>query len=441
MISVILEFIEWLLGWPRILYTVIAGIIFTVAFRFIQVRYFVRSWRSIFSPAKKTVSKGDMSPFQAFVNTLSTNLGNGSIVGAAVAVFTGGPGAALWVLIIGMVLMSVRFAEVYASTLYGEHAPKDTVLGGPMLYLKDVIGGKYLSWLYALFCLFFGLIVGNAMQTHSISWSITTTWGVDSLIIALGLAVFICYIVFGGAKRIIAVSDKIVPIKVLVFFGSALAVIGYHGSGLPKALQLIFSSAFSPMAFAGGFFGFSVMQAIRSGMNLSITATESGLGTAAILFGYTGSKDPMKSALMGMVSTFVSSIVCFLVALCVVISGVWDSGLTSAALTIASFYTVFGQWGGWIVSFLSISFGVGVLVSYAYITRAAWFCLTGGKYEKLFAMLYCAAAFAGAVVNVHVVWKAVEIINALLLVINLFGLLWLMPRLTRAVRKSMKESV
>ena len=180
------------------------------------------------------------------------------------------------------------------------------------------------------------------------------------------------------------------------------------------------------------------MQALREGLNLSITATESGLGTAAILFGYTGSKDPMKSGLMGMVSTFISSIVCFLVALCIVVSGVWDSGLTSAALTIASFNTVFGQWGGWIVSFLSISFGMGVLVAYAYISRAAWFSLTNGKYEKLFALFYCVASFIGAVVNVHVVWYAVRIILALLLVINLFGLLWLLPPITREVRRYMK---
>ncbi len=438
--SSLMELIEWLLGWPLILYAIGISVLFTIAFQFVQVRYFIRSWRSIFfPPAKATRAKGEMTPLQAFINTLSTNLGNGSIIGAAVAVFTGGPGAALWVLLVGPALMAIRFAEVFASTLYGANAPKDTALGGPMLYLKDVIGGNVLSLLYAAVCLIYGLIVGNAMQTHSISWSIGTTWGVDAFIIAICVTVFICYVVFGGAQRIIAVSDRIVPVKVAVFFGAAFIIIFYHSGALYAALRLICSSAFNPTAVAGGLIGFSVMQAIREGMNLSLTATESGLGTAAILFGYTGSKDPVQSGLMGMVSTFVSSIVCFLVALCIVISGVWDSGLTSAALTISAFNTVFGIWGGWIVSFLSISFGIGVLVSYVYITRAAWFSLTGGKYEKLFALFYCSAAFAGAVVDVRVVWMAVKIMNGLLLVINLFGLLWLMPRLAREARRRMKE--
>jgi AGCS family alanine or glycine:cation symporter len=181
--------------------------------------------------------------------------------------------------------------------------------------------------------------------------------------------------------------------------------------------------------------GFTVMQAMAAGLNLSITATESGLGTAAILFGYTGSKDPVRSGLMGMMSTLISSFVCFIVALCIVISGVWNSGLQSAALTIAAFNTVFGMWGGWIVSFLSISFGIGVLVSFAYVTRAAWLALTNGRSELVFAVLYCLASFLGALVNVHMVWKAIQIINGLLLSINLFGLLWLAPYLTREFRK------
>ena len=434
-----METTEWLLSWPLILYAIGISILFTIVFRFVQIRYFFQAWRAILVPVKKkTQAKGEMTPLQAFINTLSTNLGNGSVVGSAVAVYTGGPGAALWVVVVSFILMATRFVEVFASTIYGAKASKDTVLGGPMLYLNDVIGGKFLSMFYALICFIYGLVVGNAMQTHSISWSVNTTWGVDSLLIAIVLTTFMCYVVFGGAKRIIAISDRIVPVKVLVFFGSAFVVIGYHSGALFPALRLIWTSAFNPTAIAGGVIGFSVMQAISSGMNLSITATESGLGTAAILFGYTGSKDPMRSALMGMVSTFVSSIVCFLVALCVVISGVWDSGLTSSALTIAAFNTVFGQWGGWIVSFLSISFGVGVLVSYAYITRAAWFSLTNGKYEKLFALFYCSAAFAGAVINVKLLWKAVEISNGLLLAINMFGLLWLMPKLARQAHTFMK---
>lgn len=438
--SLIWSAVDWLLGAPLIMYAVGIGIICTFAFGFIQFRRFFRAWRVILVPEKKVVKAGDMTPFQAFINTLSTNLGNGSIVGAATAVVSGGPGAGIWVLLVGVFMMAIRFAEVFASTWYGARAPKDTTLGGPMLYLKEVPGGAVLSILYGLGCLFFGLIVGNAMQTHSISLSIATTWGANAYIIAVCITAFILYVLFGGAERIIAVSDRIVPVKVLVFFGAAIILIGYHGGALFSALQIMLQGAFRPQAMVGGIVGFTLMQAIQSGMNLSVTATESGLGTAAILFGYTGATDALKSGMMGMISTFVSSLVCFLVALCIVISGVWDSGLQSSALTISAFNTVFGQWGGWLVSFLAISFGSGVVVSFAYITRAAWFSVTRGRYEHMFVFLYCAAAFMGAVVNTDLMWGAVALINGTLLTINLTGLLLLMPRLAKYVRESEKKA-
>ena len=199
LLTIFFNLVEWLLGWPLILYVIGISILFTVALRFVQVRYFFASWRAIFPSAKKEEVKGEMTPFQAFVNTLSTNLGNGSVMGAAVAVFLGGPGAALWVVLVGFVLMAIRFAEVFASTWYGARAAKDRVLGGPMLYLEEAIGGKFLSMLYAFLCLIFGFVVGNAMQTHSISFSIATTWGINAFASATVITAFIFYVVFGGA--------------------------------------------------------------------------------------------------------------------------------------------------------------------------------------------------------------------------------------------------
>ena len=141
---------------------------------------------------------------------------------------------------------------------------------------------------------------------------------------------------------------------------------------------------------------------------------------------------------MGMISTFVSTCVCFIVVLCIMVSGMWDSGLTSTALTVAAFNTVFGNFGGWIVSFLSISFGMGVLVTFAYIVRAAWLVLSQGRFEYVFAVLYCTAAFVGALVDVHLVWAAIAMINGAMLVINLFGVAYLLPVIRSSMRAKTK---
>jgi len=419
---------DYVSGLPLLIFVATGAFIYTIALRGIQFRYFVRGWKETLSGGGAEKS-GDMTPLQAFINTLGASIGNGAIAGVATAVYGGGPGSLLWLLIFGFIMMAIRFAEVYVSTLYGErYAGTHSTLGGPMLYLQEVPAGPYLAWLYAIACVFFGLIVGNAVQTNSISLAVTSTLGLSEWPIAVVLLAFVGYLVCGGAARIVAIADMVVPIKVIVFFASALYIIAYHITKLPDALLLIAQSAFSTQAIAGAAFGITVLQAMRYGLTRSVMATESGLGTIAILFGFTGSIQPMRSALMGMIGTFVSTLVCFLVGLCIVISGVWTSGLTSTALTIAAYKTVFGAAGGALVSFLAMTFGAGVLVAYAYITRAAFLYITHGRYESVFMVLYCAAAFLGAVIQAHTIFAAGDIFLAVLLALNIFGLLMLLPR-------------
>lgn len=428
---------SWLSGLPLLVYVITIGIICTVAFRMVQFRLFIQAWKVTLAPAKQE-SHDTMTPFQAFINTLSASIGNGSIAGVATAVYSGGPGSAFWIVVFGFIMMAVRFAEVYTSTWYSIHKQSATTsgLGGPMLYLKDVIGGDYLAGIYAVACTVFGLTVGNAMQANSIALAMYTTWKIPYLVVALCMFFFVAYILYGGDKRIIAASDTIVPLKVFLFFSSALIILCYHYAAIPHAFYLIVHSAFSSSALTGAAYGISVMAALRYGLNRSILATESGLGTIAILFGFNKQDgvDPLRSALMGMIGTFISTIVCFLVVLCIVVSDVWSTGLMSTALTIAAFNTVFGVYGGWLVSFLSVSFGIGVLVAYAYITRASFLYLTGGRYMGLFIILYCLAAFCGAITTPTLMFAASDIPLAILLYINLFGLLYLLPQMSKAVR-------
>lgn len=430
------------LSWPLIISVLGVGVVCTIACKFVQLRYFFSSWKFALFPDKTetTTSKSaDMSPLQAFMNALSSNLGNGSIGGVAVAIYAGGPGAAVWIVLIGLLLMAVRFAEVYLSARGSGKASSAMGLGGPMLYLQEVVCGKYLAYAYAASTLLFGFLGGCAVQTNTIQLSMQQALGITSSTVlyasAVIMSLFVLYIVSGGAKRIVKVSTAIVPIKVVVFFISALIVLCYHYAALIPAIRFMIIAAFSPQSFVGGVLGFTIQQAMRSGMLKVIFATESGLGTAPILFGGAASKAPVKDGIMSMLSTFISTLVCFSVALMIVASGMWDSGLTSTALTVATFNTVFGTFGGAVVTFLSASFGIGVLVAYAYITRAAWLYVTGGRWPIGFVVLYCLSAFGGAVMRVGLLWNLVDIISAAMLVINLFGLMYLLPSITKGLRQ------
>lgn len=431
----IFQKIDWFLGAPLTIYVIIISIITTLSLQGIQFKKFFNAWNATFAAEKTTSDAGHvMSPIQAFINTLSANLGNGSFAGMATAVYMGGPGTALWAVIIGLLLMAVRFAEVYISTLYGKDA-KSAELGGPMLYLQDIPFGKYLAYLYGIFLFLFAVCVGNAIQANSICNAMQATWHFSPYTVTLVLFIFVLYIIMGGAARIIKASDAIVPIKVLLFFSTSFAIIIYHYQELPAALSLIWVNAFQVTTIAGGALGYSMQQAMRYGIDRSIMATESGLGTAAVLFGFTGSNDPLKNGLMAMLSTFISTLVCFLVALCIIVSGVFNSGLEGITLTMKAYESLFGVWGGPIANFLSISFGMGVLVTFAYIARAAWLFITGGRWIYIADILYCLATATGALVAVSSIWYFASVVNAALLIINLFAILWLLPKISASINQ------
>lgn len=417
-----------LINWPLFIYVIGISILCTVVFGFIQIRYLVYACKQVLFPSKAEKTSGDMTPVQAFMNALSASLGNGAIAGVAVAIHFGGPGAVLWILIFGFLLAAVRFAEAYLSMYFTvDLATNSSKLGGPMIYLRQVTGGKALAYVYAVLCFFFGLIGGNSIQANSIQLSLNTTFGLAPIVSAFLLFAFILYILFGGAARIVKVSDQIVPVKVILFFSATLILLAYHYQSLGSALMLICQSAFSPLALAGGVLGFTVQQAFRYGMTSATFATEAGLGTAGILFGSTGSKEPVKDAMIAMLSTLISAFVCFVMGLSIVVSGVWNSGLSSTPLTIAAFQTVFGSFGAYLVTFLSVTFGIGVIVSYAYITREVWLFLTKGKFVGVFSALYCLFAFGGALLEVKVVWGLADTFMATMLLINLFGIVYLLP--------------
>src|SRR5690606_21233703 len=64
--------------------------------------------------------KGEISPFQALMVTLSATVGTGNIAGVATAIYWGGPGAILWMWVIALVGMGITTAEAILAVLFRE---------------------------------------------------------------------------------------------------------------------------------------------------------------------------------------------------------------------------------------------------------------------------------------------------------------------------------
>ena len=144
---------------------------------------------------------------------------------------------------------------------------------------------------------------------------------------------------------------------------------------------------------------------------------------------------------MSMITAFISThLVCFVLTLLLVATGVWDSGLNSTALTTAAYATLFGRAADWIVTFLSISFGMGVLIAYAYIGRECWLFLTNGRWSHVYTWVYCSMALVGAIGSVAIVWSILDCVVAGLIIVNVYGLLMLIPQMRTGVQKYLKQT-
>lgn len=420
---------------PFLLFILGVSVYITIALNFVQFRYFTSAIRLITRKSDQAKVAGELTPLQAFLNTLGTNIGNGSFAGMSVAVSSGGPGAIVWILVLATFSMSLRYAEVFLGTYYIDKLKVNNINGGPVAYMSLLPGGKVWSYVFSVLVMVVLLIIGNLAQCHAVASAVHKVFGVSEYVTGLAVLLFMAYVFLGGAERIIKVVDLLVPVKVGIFLLSAIVVLIYHYQAVPHALYLMFSSALNPQALLGGTFGFALQKAMSVGFKREVFSSEAGLGTAAVAFGETKGQDPVENGVLAMLGVFINiHVVCFLVALGLIASGVWNNGETSSALVVCAYETVFGRYGGWIILALIINFAVSVLVATAYNGRLCWNFLFAGRCGWLYPLIYSAIAFCGTWLHVGLVFSLSDLMSAVLLLVNLVGLLWSIGTIKKALK-------
>ena len=415
-------------GMPIIVFIVAVGLLCTVLFRFAQVRYFFSGWKLLFSMEKSDATqKNTISPMQAFINALSASLGNGGLAGMAVVLVAGGPGTVFWVFLLGFMSMAIRLVEVYA----GIKLAKDGY-PGPFAYISELPFGQFFVYLYAFVFLVYILFAGLSMQTNSIGLSLQKSFGFSPLSIGIGFALLLLYIILGGSQRIMKASEYIIPVKVVFFFVGIILMLVYHYQNIGNTFQLVLDHAFTTKAALGGVVGYTMQRAIIVGFSKALNATEVGVGTAGVFFGATESKNPLKTSILSMLTAFISTnLVCAMLIFAILVSGVNFTSATSTELVIIAFETVIGRFAGPAVTFLSFSFGIGVIVAYSFLGYKIWEFLFGETTVLLYYFMLLGLAFLGPIVSVDLVWNSLDLLVGILIFVNLLGLVWSIGKVKR----------
>jgi AGCS family alanine or glycine:cation symporter len=397
-----------------------AGLFLTIRTGVVQLRRFGEAARVAFV-RRGSGDAGALTPFQAFMTALAASIGTGNIAGVATAIVSGGPGALFWIWVYGFVATSIKFAEAVLGVTFRE-SRGDTVLSGPMYYLRDGLRSPALAWTFAFVAAVAALTTTPFTQPNSMALVLDTVVGIPRIVSGVAIAILTWLVIIGGIKSIGRVAEKLSPLKVALYLIGGLVVILMNAPRIPGVLEMVVREAFTMQSALG----FGLFTAMRYGIARGIYANEAGYGTAAVAYGTARSDRPVQQGLNAVMEVVIVSFVTSTIsAMTILLTGTWQSGLTSTAAVAAGFNTAMPVVGGWVVAFCAFLFGYTTLIGWAYYGEQFFEYILGRKVTQPYRWIYCLLIPLGAVSRVEVVWAWGDLMNALQVFPNLIGVIGL----------------
>ncbi|MDD2474292.1 MAG: sodium:alanine symporter family protein [Dysgonamonadaceae bacterium] len=435
-LSVIVEQVSsFLWSWPMIVLLLGTHLYLTIVLKFPQRKIFTAIKLSV---VKDKTGSGDVSQFGALATSLAATIGTGNIIGVATAVALGGPGAVFWCWITGVLGIATKYSEGLLAIKYRVKTEDGTMIGGPMYALER---GLNMKWLAMLFCIFTAIAsfgIGNTVQSNAIALLLNETYSVPPITSGILVSMATALVILFGIKGIAKVCGALVPFMAIFYVLCCLVILYINSPYLKETFTLIFNSAFSARAAGGGFVGTTVMMAARFGIARGLFSNESGLGSAPIVAAAAQTRNPVRQALVSSSGTFWDTVVvCALTGLVLVGSIIAHPNIDhtqGAALTKVAFDKI-PIVGSLVLSVGIVTFAFSTILGWSYYGEKAVEYLGGEKVVIYYRLMWIAAVFVGAILNLSLVWSVADSMNALMAIPNLIALLLLSKVVVKETNK------
>jgi alanine or glycine:cation symporter, AGCS family len=424
-----------------------SAVFLTIFFRFINIRSFALALKTIRGRYSKSDDPGEITHFQALASAVSATVGLGNIAGVAIAISKGGPGAAFWMLVLGLLGMTSKFAECTLGVKY-RHIGKDgQVHGGPMMYLSRGLAerglgplGRALAVLFAFLCIGGSFGGGNMFQINqAASQFVNITGGAGGFsdqnrwLFGLVIAIITGLVIIGGITRIGKVTGRLVPFMTVMYVIGCLIVFLEHWDRILPTFQLIIEGAFNGEAMVGGLIGTMLI-----GIQRAVFSNEAGVGSAPIAHAAAKTRYPASEGVVALLEPFIDTvIICTMTALVVICTGDYlDQSKDGITITSESFSSVI-PWFKYVLSAAVILFALSTLITWSYYGLQAWKFLFGkSRWSDLsYKLIFCAIIIVGAAMAPG---NVVDFSDAALLGMcfpNLIGVFILLPVVRGELRK------
>lgn len=445
--SIIKAYNEYVGGYAILALLIPTGLFFTFYLKFLQVSKFRHAINIVAGKYSTKKTKGDVSSFKALTTALSATVGTGNIVGVALAIHWGGPGAIFWIWVVGFLGMMLKLVECTLAQKYRKINADGSVSGGPMYYmeigLKEKIGkfGKYLAIIFSIAAVLCSFGTGNMAQANSMADALQSSYGVPTIVSAIIITLLVLLIIVGGLKRIAEVTSKLVPFMAVSYFIAAITVLIVFYQFIPGAFKLIITDAFTGTAAAGGFVGSTFIMTLTWGVKRGLFSNEAGQGSAPIAHAAAKTEHPLQEGLVSSLEPLVDTIIiCSLTALVIVVTGAWTAHDTAGVnMTILGFETGLSEIGlGWlakhVVSIGLLLFAFSTVISWSYYGTRAVQYLWGDKAIKPYYYVYGLFVFLGCIWGLELVWNFVDMVITFMSIPNLIAIILLAPVMKKEVK-------
>jgi len=429
-----------------LIWLILSGLVFTIYMGFINLTGFRHALDVIAGKFDNPNDSGEVSHFQALTAALSGTVGVGNIAGVAIAISLGGPGATFWMIVAGFLGMSSKFVECTLGLKYRKKNADGSVSGGPMYYLDKGLEKRGMGWLGKILAVFFAIACiggsfggGNMVQVNQATQQlINVTGGENSVFFNQGwlfgviMAVVVGFIIIGGIKGIVKVTDKVVPLMVGVYVIAALVVIFGNVTKIPQAFSQILSGAFTPEAGYGGMIGVLIM-----GFRRAAFSNEAGIGSASIAHAAAKTDEPISEGIVSLLEPFIDTvIICTMTALVIVITGEYQNQVSGNQEAISLTSRAFGSVISWFPIVLSIAvilFALSTMVSWSYYGLKAWTYLFGESQASdiTYKFIFCIFIVIGSAINATSVFDFGDAMIFAMCFPNVLGLYILAPEVRK----------
>jgi AGCS family alanine or glycine:cation symporter len=416
-------------GTPMTVIVLATGIILSIRFGFRYQRKILFNFKNTYGKMfSKGEGEGTVSGFRAASTALANTIGTGNISGVATAIVSGGPGALVWMWVSAFFGMSTKACEIIIGQRYREHYKNsmDEYVCDRSFVLKNAFGWKKGAVLLAIFCFVFGPWTCS-VQTEAVTSSMNQAFGFSPAIVDVIIGITCLVTIWGGLERISNVMSKTVPLMAALYMLMGIGVVILNLRAVPGVVALIFKSAFSPTAAAGGFAGATVRDAIQFGVARGIYSNDAGTGYGMIAHAPAKTDHPGRQSLWGWGEIFLDTfVICSITAFTIILTGsYYKTGATSGALTTLAFDAAYGPIGGKLTAAAIAVFAWTTIIGMYYtceksVNYAFGDTALNRKIRPFYMIYYMIPCVVLYQIKANTLWAFTDILSAMYVAITLF---------------------